>query len=104
MHGASMRIIKVKLIEEFRILDDEEFRDFYMPSGFSMEEEYRRLPLAGHVINKLMLEILEACKQAVRRRGRWNCVKWRDSLLVSLNVRDLPGQVVTFLLTNTSGV
>jgi hypothetical protein len=24
---------KVKLIEKFRILDDEEFRDFYMSSG-----------------------------------------------------------------------
>ena len=100
------KLRKVKLIEKFRILlvDDEEFRGFYMSSGFSTEKEYRRLRLAGHVVSKLMLEIPEACKQAVRRRGRWNCVKWRDSLLVSLNVRDLPGQVVTFLLTNTSGV
>jgi hypothetical protein len=62
---------KVKLIEKFRLLDDEEFRDVYMSSGFSTEEEYRRLRLAGHVVSKLMLEIPEACKQAVRRRGRW---------------------------------
>jgi len=94
----------VKLIEKFKIFDDEKFRDFYMPSGFNMEEEYRRLPLAGHVVNMLMLEIPETCKQAVRRRGRWNCVKWRDSLLVSLNERHLPGQVVILLLANTSGV
>jgi len=44
---------KVKLIEKFRISDDEECRDFYMPSGFSTEEDYRRLRLAGHVVSKL---------------------------------------------------
>jgi hypothetical protein len=46
---------KVTFIEKFRILGNEEFRDFYMSSGFSMEEEYRRLRLAGYVVRKLRL-------------------------------------------------
>jgi DNA-binding IclR family transcriptional regulator len=76
----------------------------FMSSGVSTVEEYRRLRLAGHVVRKLMLEIPKSCKLAVRGRGRWNYVKWRYSLLVSLDVRDLQGQVVTLILTNTSRV
>ena len=91
----------MELIDKFRIRDDEEFRDFYVSSDFSTKDEYRRLRPAGHVVSKLMLEIPEACKQAVRRRGCRKLVQWRAFLLFSLNVRDLPGQVVTLLLTNT---